>query len=81
MQVGTDEVYGTLPEDDPATKFHEEMPLLPNSPYSATKAAADCLVRAAFHTLQDAGDDDALLEQLWAVSFPGESHSLYLSRT
>jgi dTDP-glucose 4,6-dehydratase len=50
VQVGTDEVYGTLPEDDPSSKFHEEMPLLPNSPYSATKAAADCLVRAAFHT-------------------------------
>ena len=50
VQVGTDEVYGTLPEDDPSSKFREDMPLLPNSPYSATKAAADCLVRAAFHT-------------------------------
>jgi dTDP-glucose 4,6-dehydratase len=50
VQVGTDEVYGTLPEDDPSAKFREDMPLLPNSPYSATKAAADCLIRAAFHT-------------------------------
>ena len=50
VQVGTDEVYGTLPEDDPSAKFREEMPMLPNSPYSATKAAADCLIRAAFHT-------------------------------
>jgi len=32
-RFGTDEVYGTLPEDDPSSKFHEEMPMLPNSPY------------------------------------------------
>jgi dTDP-glucose 4,6-dehydratase len=50
LQVSTDEVYGTLPEHDKAAKFVEDMPLLPNSPYSATKAAADCLVRAYFHT-------------------------------
>lgn len=50
LQVGTDEVYGTLPEDQPEIKFTEETPLQPNSPYSASKAAADCLVRAYFHT-------------------------------
>jgi dTDP-glucose 4,6-dehydratase len=50
LQVGTDEVYGTLPEDRPDLKFTEETPLQPNSPYSASKAAADCLVRAYFHT-------------------------------
>jgi dTDP-glucose 4,6-dehydratase len=50
LQVGTDEVYGTLPEDQPDVKFVEDMPLLPNSPYSASKAAADCLVRSYFHT-------------------------------
>jgi dTDP-glucose 4,6-dehydratase len=50
LQVGTDEVYGTLPEDKPEIKFTEETPLQPNSPYSASKAAADCLVRSYFHT-------------------------------
>ncbi|HWE04936.1 MAG TPA: dTDP-glucose 4,6-dehydratase [Tepidisphaeraceae bacterium] len=50
LQVGTDEVYGTLPEDEPEIKFTEETPLAPNSPYSASKAAADCLVRSYFHT-------------------------------
>jgi dTDP-glucose 4,6-dehydratase len=50
VQVGTDEVYGTLPENDPTAQFHEGLPLAPNSPYSASKAAADCLVRSYFHT-------------------------------
>jgi dTDP-glucose 4,6-dehydratase len=50
LQVSTDEVYGTLPEDQPEVKFTEETPLQPNSPYSASKAAADCLVRSYFHT-------------------------------
>src|SRR5438552_13035925 len=47
--VGTDEVYGSLPEDRPELKFTEETPLAPNSPYSASKAAADCLARSYFH--------------------------------
>ena len=50
LQVSTDEVYGTLPEDKPEVKFTEQTPLEPNSPYSASKAAADCLVRSYFHT-------------------------------
>ncbi len=48
VQVSTDEVYGTLAPDDPA--FEETTPLAPNSPYAASKASADLLVRAAFHT-------------------------------
>ncbi|MDR3639483.1 MAG: dTDP-glucose 4,6-dehydratase [Isosphaeraceae bacterium] len=48
VQVSTDEVYGTLAPDDPA--FCETTPLAPNSPYAASKAAADLLVRAAHHT-------------------------------
>jgi len=48
VQVSTDEVYGTLKPDDPA--FTEIMPLAPNSPYAASKAGADLLVRAAHHT-------------------------------
>jgi dTDP-glucose 4,6-dehydratase len=43
--VSTDEVYGDLALDDPA-KFTEETPYNPSSPYSATKAASDMLVRA-----------------------------------
>src|SRR4051794_12770365 len=48
VQVSTDEVYGTLKPDDPP--FSESTPLAPNSPYAASKAAADLLVRAAHHT-------------------------------
>jgi dTDP-glucose 4,6-dehydratase len=47
LQVSTDEVYGSLGETG---YFTEETPLQPNSPYSASKTAADLLVRAAFHT-------------------------------
>lgn len=50
LQVSTDEVYGTLEEDRPEVKFTEQTPLAPNSPYSASKAAGDCLVRSYFHT-------------------------------
>src|SRR5207253_2324778 len=50
LQVSTDEVYGSLPEDKPEIMFTEETPLAPNSPYSASKAAGDCLVRSYYHT-------------------------------
>jgi len=50
LQVGTDEVYGSLPLDQPELRFTEEYPIAPNSPYSASKAGADCLVRAYHHT-------------------------------
>jgi len=46
--VSTDEVYGSLSAQDPA--FTESHPYEPNSPYSASKAASDHLVRAWFHT-------------------------------
>ena len=46
--VSTDEVYGSLGPNDPA--FNEETPYAPNSPYSASKAASDHLVRAYHHT-------------------------------
>ena len=48
LHVSTDEVYGTLATDDPA--FAETHPYEPNSPYSASKAASDHLVRAWHHT-------------------------------
>jgi dTDP-glucose 4,6-dehydratase len=46
--VSTDEVYGSLTPDAPA--FHELTPYAPNSPYAASKAASDHLVRAYHHT-------------------------------
>jgi dTDP-glucose 4,6-dehydratase len=46
--VSTDEVYGSLSKDEPA--FTETHPYMPNSPYSASKAASDHLVRAYHHT-------------------------------
>ena len=48
LHVSTDEVYGSLSPSDPA--FSETTPYSPNSPYSASKAAADHLVRAYHHT-------------------------------
>jgi dTDP-glucose 4,6-dehydratase len=48
IQVSTDEVYGSLGPDDPA--FTEATPLEPNSPYSASKAGADLLVRSYIET-------------------------------
>ncbi len=46
--VSTDEVYGSLAADDPG--FTEQTPLAPNSPYAASKAAADLMARAYHHT-------------------------------
>ncbi|MCK5114131.1 MAG: GDP-mannose 4,6-dehydratase, partial [Phycisphaerae bacterium] len=47
VQVSTDEVYGSLGEEG---AFSEQTPLAPNSPYSASKAAADMLARAYYKT-------------------------------
>lgn len=47
LQVSTDEVYGTL---EKTGYFYETTPIQPNSPYSASKASADLLVRAYFET-------------------------------
>lgn len=47
LQVSTDEVYGTLGKTG---YFYETTPLAPNSPYSASKASADMLVRAYYET-------------------------------
>ncbi len=48
LHVSTDEVYGSLGASDPA--FRETTPYAPNSPYAASKAASDHLVRAYHHT-------------------------------
>jgi len=47
IQISTDEVYGDLPGEG---YFREETPLAPNSPYAASKASADMLVGAYYHT-------------------------------
>ena len=47
LHISTDEVYGSLGDTG---KFHEEMAYAPNSPYSASKAGSDHLVRAYHHT-------------------------------
>ncbi|HZT71566.1 MAG TPA: dTDP-glucose 4,6-dehydratase [Terriglobia bacterium] len=47
VYVSTDEVYGSAPAGE---RFREDSPLLPNSPYAASKAAADLLARAYFQT-------------------------------
>jgi dTDP-glucose 4,6-dehydratase len=49
LHVSTDEVYGSL---GPSGMFSEETPYAPNSPYAATKAAADHLARAYWHTFR-----------------------------
>jgi dTDP-glucose 4,6-dehydratase len=49
VQISTDEVMGSLPESDDAF-FHETSPIEPNSPYAASKAAAEHFVRAARET-------------------------------
>jgi len=48
LHISTDEVYGSLGPDDPA--FTEKTPYAPNSPYAASKASSDHLVRAYHHT-------------------------------
>ena len=65
--ISTDEVYGDLALDDPA-RFDENSPYRPSSPYSASKAASDQLVRPARHHLQ-------LFQQLRAIPACGKIHS------
>lgn len=48
IHISTDEVFGTLPPHAPA--FQENTPYAPNSPYAASKAASDHIVRSYFHT-------------------------------
>jgi dTDP-glucose 4,6-dehydratase len=50
LQVSTDEVYGSLPEDRKELKFLETSPITTNSPYSASKASADLLCNSYYHT-------------------------------
>ncbi len=64
LHVSTDEVYGSLP---PGGFFTEDSPYQPNSPYSASKAGSDHLVRAFGGDLWPAGTDHQLRQQLWPL--------------
>ena len=68
--VSTDEVFGSL---GPEGKFSETSRYQPNSPYSASKAASDHLVRAWHETYGLPTVHDQLLEQLRPVPFPGKA--------
>jgi len=71
--VSTDEVYGTLGPTDPP--FAETKAYEPNSPYSASKAASDHLVRAWHHTYGLPVLTTNLQQQLRALPLPGKTHS------
>ncbi len=71
--ISTDEVYGDLELDDPK-RFTESTPYDPSSPYSATKAGADMLVRAWVRSYRRARHDLQLFQQLRAVPARREVH-------
>ncbi len=68
--ISTDEVYGDLHGTDDL--FTETTPYAPSSPYSASKAGSDHLVRAPEPHLRPASGGDQLLQQLWPVPLPGK---------
>ena len=70
VQVSTDEVYGSL---GATGRFTEETPYAPNSPYAASKAAADHLARAWHETYGLADGRHELLEQLRPLPVPREA--------
>lgn len=76
LQVSTDEVYGSL---GPTGYFTEETPLAPNSPYSASKAAADLLVRAYCHTFGFPGIITRCSNNYGPYQFPEKLIPLFIS--
>ena len=72
LHVSTDEVYGSLGPADPP--FAETTPYAPNSPYSASKAAADHLVRAYHHTYGLPTLTTNCSNNYGPRQFPGEAH-------
>uniref|UniRef100_A0A7C2JYF2 dTDP-glucose 4,6-dehydratase n=1 Tax=Schlesneria paludicola TaxID=360056 RepID=A0A7C2JYF2_9PLAN len=76
VQVSTDEVYGSLGADG---AFTEETPLAPNSPYSASKAAADLLVRAYCHTFGFPGIITRCSNNYGPYQFPEKIIPLFLT--
>jgi dTDP-glucose 4,6-dehydratase len=76
VQVSTDEVYGSLGAEG---KFSEETPLAPNSPYSASKTAADLLVRAYCHTFGFPGITTRCSNNYGPYQFPEKLIPLFIS--
>ena len=76
VQVSTDEVYGSL---GPTGAFTEETPLAANSPYAASKAGSDLLVRAYAHTFDSAGVDHACSNNYGPYQFPEKLIPLFIS--
>jgi dTDP-glucose 4,6-dehydratase len=76
VQVSTDEVYGSL---GPEGLFTEETPLAPNSPYSASKTAADLLVRAYCHTFGFPGIITRCSNNYGPYQFPEKLIPLFIS--
>jgi len=76
LQVSTDEVYGSL---GPTGFFTEETPLAPNSPYSATKTAADLLVRAYCHSFDFPGIITRCSNNYGPFQFPEKLIPLFIS--
>jgi dTDP-glucose 4,6-dehydratase len=76
LQVSTDEVYGSL---GPVGLFTEDTPLAPNSPYSASKAAADLLVRSYVHTFGFPGLITRCSNNYGPYQFPEKLIPLFIS--
>jgi dTDP-glucose 4,6-dehydratase len=76
VQVSTDEVYGSLGAEG---FFIEDTPLAPNSPYSASKAAADMLVRAYCHTFHFPGVITRCSNNYGPSQFPEKIIPLFIS--
>lgn len=76
MQISTDEVYGSLGAEG---FFTEETPLAPNSPYSASKAAADLLVRSYCHTFGFPGIITRCSNNYGPYQFPEKLIPLFIS--
>lgn len=77
VQVSTDEVYGSLGAEG---FFTEETPLAPNSPYSASKTAADVLVRAYCHTFGFPAVITRCSNNYGPYQFPEKIIPLFISR-
>ena len=76
LQVSTDEVYGSLGSEG---LFTEETPLAPNSPYSASKTAADLLVRSYCHTFDFPGIITRCSNNYGPYQFPEKLIPLFIS--
>lgn len=77
LQVGTDEVYGSL---GPTGSFTESTPLAPNSPYSASKAAGDLLVRAYYETYKVEALTSRCSNNYGPYQFPEKLIPLFITR-